>query len=176
MKDTSHLYAILREDTFSQKTEPKKWITLKEVVPDPEMAEAECARLNGLNGDKGIRYFVNVARIKNEHLRSCMEGEDVTIFEVIKAARTIQEFLWSGMNEDAGLEEFRRMFRKRLAKIEEIRLDNPFWRTELKKRLLQTAAIAVNLIHKLDSGQELGEGVHPTLPSNLSEYTEKVED
>lgn len=96
--------------------------------------------------------------------------EKETILEVIEAARTIQEFLWGEMNDGAGLEEFKRMFRKRLAKIDEITTDNPHWKIELKKRLLQTAAIAVNMITKLDNNELNFDGIHPTLPSNLSNY------
>ena len=98
-------------------------------------------------------------------------GEEQIIAETIKAARTVQEFLWSSMNHAAGLEEFRRMFRKRVAKLDKVDTKNPHWRIEVKKRLLQTAAIAVNMIAKIDSGTLGHEGVHPTLPSNLSEYS-----
>ncbi len=100
-----------------------------------------------------------------------MKTEDQSIIEVIKSARSIQEFLWSDMNEDIGLEEFKRMFRKRLAKIDQIDLSNPHWRIELKKRVLQTAAISVNLLTKLENNKIIFGGIHPTLPSNLSEYS-----
>ena len=103
-------------------------------------------------------------------------SEEQNIAEVIKAARTVQDFLWDGMNAKCGLEEFRRMFRKRVAKLEEIRMDNPHWRVELKKRLLQTAAIAVNLITRIDNGQLIHDGVHPTLPSNLPQFDRPVID
>jgi len=99
-----------------------------------------------------------------------MKTEDQTMFEVIKAARLIQEFLWGDMNDDCGLEEFKRMFRKRVIKIDEIEFSNPHWQTELKKRVLQTAAMAVNLITKLDNGKITYAGTHPHLPSNLPDY------
>lgn len=47
---------------------------------------------------------------------------------------------------------------------------------ELRKRLLQTAAIAVNLLTKMDNGIEIHTGIHPTLPSNLPEYTDDNND
>ena len=78
-----------------------------------------------------------------------MNDEEKYIIDVIKAARKIQEFLWADMNHASGLEEFRRMFRKRVAKIEAISMNNPHWRVELNKRLLQTAAICVNLMAKM---------------------------
>lgn len=102
-----------------------------------------------------------------------MNAEERNMIEVLKAARTIQEFLWGDMNSEAGLEEFKRMFRKRVAKLEEVTLNNPHWKIELKKRLLQTAAIAINLITKLNEGT-LHNGIHPTLPSNLPEYSEPI--
>ena len=103
-----------------------------------------------------------------------MKTEEQTIIETIRAARTIQEFLWGGMNAEIGLEEFKRMFRKRIAKLEEIEMSNPHWRVELKKRLLQTAAIAVNLITKIDNDQLIHDGIHPDKPSNLPEYARPV--
>lgn len=100
--------------------------------------------------------------------------EERCIMEVIQAARTIQEFLWSDMNTESGLEEFRRMFRKRLAKIEAISMDNPHWRIELLKRLLQTAAICVNLMTKAVSGRLTHNGIHPTMPSNLPQFDRPI--
>jgi hypothetical protein len=101
--------------------------------------------------------------------------EERHIIDVIKAARQIQEFLWSDMNDESGLEEFRRMFRKRVAKIESISMDNPHWRVELNKRLLQTAAICVNLMAKNATGRLTHAGVHPTMPSNLPEYATRFD-
>lgn len=110
----------------------------------------------------------------NGRYRSGLQDEEQYIFDVIKAARTIQEFLWADMNSESGLEEFRRMFRKRVAKIEAISMDNPHWRVELNKRLLQTAAICVNLMAKTAGGRLTHDGIHPTLPSNLPEYERQV--
>lgn len=100
--------------------------------------------------------------------------EEKAIAEVIRAARVIQDFLWQDMNAEVGLEEFKRMFRKRVAKIEAIDMKNPHWRVELKKRVLQTAAISVNLIHKIDNDMLLHDGIHPTMPSNLPEFDHPV--
>lgn len=103
-----------------------------------------------------------------------MNAEEQNMIEVIKAARTIQEFLWSEMNKSCGLEEFKRMLRKRLSKIEEIKISNPHWKIELKKRLLQIAAISVNLITKLDNNELNYKGIHPKLPSNLPEFDKPI--
>jgi hypothetical protein len=103
-----------------------------------------------------------------------MKTEHETIAEVIEASRTIQEFLWGDMNEGAGLEEFKRMMRKRVAKVDEIDISNPHWRVELKKRCLQTAAICVNIITKIDNDQITHGGIHPSLPSNLPQFSKPL--
>lgn len=103
-----------------------------------------------------------------------MLGEEKNIAAVIKAARQIQEFLWADMNNGAGLEEFKRMFRKRLSKIEEIDMNNPHWKVELKKRLLQIAAISVNLMTKLDKNEIIHGGIHPIKPSNLPQFRDRI--
>jgi len=102
--------------------------------------------------------------------------EKETINNMIESARIIQDFLWEDMNKDCGLEEFKRMLRKRLIKIEEINIENPHWKIELTKRLLQTAAICVNLITKIKNNKIIHNGIHPTLPSNLPEYSNKIKE
>lgn len=94
--------------------------------------------------------------------------EEQAIQETIVAARKIQDFLWSGINSGAGFEEFRRMLRKRLVKMEEISFDNPYWKTEARKRLLQVAAVAVQAIGRLDDPGFQG--------SNLHEFSEPVKE
>ena len=105
-----------------------------------------------------------------------LTDEEQYILQVIRAARVIQEFLWSDMNVESGLEEFRRMFRKRVAKIEAISMDNPHWRVELNKRLLQTAAICVNLMAKMAGGRLTHDGIHPTMPGNLPDYDQPIDN
>jgi hypothetical protein len=103
-----------------------------------------------------------------------MKTEEETIQKTMLAARQVQEFLWGKMNDDIGLEEVRRMIRKRVAKLDAVSTENPHWRIEVKKRLLQTAAIAVNFITKIENGQLTETGIHPSLPSNLPDFCEKV--
>ncbi len=102
-----------------------------------------------------------------------LKEEEEIIKDVIISARKIQEFLWGDMNDGAGFEEYKRMLRKRLSKIEKIDLSNPHWKIELKKRLLQITGISVQMIYKLTNNL-LKDGIHPSLPSNLSEYVEIV--
>jgi hypothetical protein len=119
-----------------------------------------------------IREQPDMKKLSNADLTD----EEQYILQVIRAARVIQEFLWADMNVESGLEEFRRMFRKRVAKIEAISMDNPHWQVELNKRLLQTAAICVNLMAKIANGRLTHDGIHPTLPSNLPDYNQPIDN
>jgi hypothetical protein len=59
-------FAIVRVDTFhpeDEQPEPRNSITVKRIVWDQATAEAEVARLNGLNGDKGCVYFWQQTRV-----------------------------------------------------------------------------------------------------------------
>lgn len=95
-----------------------------------------------------------------------MNNEEKIIKETIKAARVIQNFLWSGINDGAGFEEFRRMLRKRLIKMDAIKFENPYWKIEARKRLLQLAAISIQAIGRLDNPGFQG--------SNLHEYSDPI--
>ncbi len=99
--------------------------------------------------------------------------EEQYLFDSIIAARKVQEFLWGFVNSEWGLEEWRRMFRKRLQKIDNIDIKNTHWKVELKKRLLQNTALGIALLALLDS-KEFAEGVHPSVPSNLPQYAEDM--
>lgn len=98
------------------------------------------------------------------------EQEETHLTEIIRAARSIQNFLWGKQNEGFGLEEWRRMFRKRVAKIDAIDLSNPYAITELKKRLLQTAALSVAILAILDKEGMLPEHKEGESVSNLPRY------
>ena len=98
-----------------------------------------------------------------------LSREEAIIKETIIAARQIQDFLWSGINVGAGFEEFRRMLRKRLVKMDEVTFDNPYWKIEARKRLLQLAAISVQAIARLDG--DLG-----FRGSNLEAYAAPITD
>lgn len=91
-------------------------------------------------------------------------NEEQAIAATIRAARTVQDCLWGKHNEKWPLEEWRRMIRKRVAKMDAITMDNPHALIELKKRLLQTAAVAVNLLVRLERG------IPKNYSTNLGEY------
>ena len=94
--------------------------------------------------------------------------EEKHLHEAIIAARKIQTFLWGEANGSWGLEEWRRMFIKRVVKIEMIDKDNPHAMVELKKRLLQNAALSIALLGILDGLREMKED--SVIPSNLPEF------
>jgi hypothetical protein len=63
-KENEGVYAVLRYDGFQgEEARPEVTITVKEVVRDQAIAEAEVARLNALNGDKNVRYWWQYTRL-----------------------------------------------------------------------------------------------------------------
>lgn len=75
------------------------------------------------------------------------------ILKSIMAARNVQDFLWGDANKEWDFEEWKRMIRKRVSKLEEISLDNPHHKVEIKKRVLQISAVSINLLTKIDARQ-----------------------
>jgi len=64
MKNQKHAFAVVRvENDMPENSAPENRITVKEIVPTQEIAEAEVKRLNQLNKDKGCMYFWQVTRI-----------------------------------------------------------------------------------------------------------------
>lgn len=96
----------------------------------------------------------------------CKEEQQLT--EAIVAARKMQEFLWGEYNGQWNIEEWRRMFKKRIQKIDDIDVNNPHAKIEMRKRLVQNAALSIALLRIIDE-----EGI-PTkdcdIPSNLPQY------
>ncbi len=63
-KQKKEVYAVIRVDDFHDRVVPlENKITVKEVVSSLEVADAEVARLNALNGFKGSRYFWQMTRL-----------------------------------------------------------------------------------------------------------------
>ena len=99
-----------------------------------------------------------------------LTNEEEQIKEVIIAARTLEEYLWGEYNGEWNIEEWRRMFRKRIKKIDDIDVNNPHAIIEMIKRLRQNAALSVALMKILDSkGIPLNEC---DIPSNLPQYAD----
>lgn len=101
------------------------------------------------------------------------EQEELELANVLRETRNIQNFLWGKQNKKFGLEEWRRMFRKRVAKIDAIDISNPYAIVELRKRVLQLGALSVGLLAILDNGV-LSEYKQNEPVSNLPNYAEKV--
>lgn len=101
-----------------------------------------------------------------------LSKEERLISESIMSARKIQTLLWGESNGEWGLEEWRRMFVKRCIKIEMIDPANPHAIVELKKRLLQNAALSVALIGILHYGRPI-DIENGEIPSNLPEYADQ---
>ena len=102
----------------------------------------------------------------------CLSKEEQFLAESIIAARKIQTMLWGEANGAWGLEEWRRMFLKRNHKIELIDPANPHAIVELKKRLLQNAALSIALMSILHYGHPV-DIVNDRIPSNLPEYADQ---
>ena len=103
-----------------------------------------------------------------------LTNEEEQIKEVIIAARTLEEYLWGESNGKWNIEEWRRMFRKRIKKIDDIDINNPHAIIEMRKRLMQNAALSVALMKILDD-----KGIPACecdIPSNLPEYSENKKD
>jgi len=96
--------------------------------------------------------------------------EEKHLQDVIIAAREIQDFLWGRTNDRFGIEEWRRMFRKRVAKIDAVDLSNPYAIIELKKRFLQAGALSVAVLAILDREGVLPEHKEDEPVSNLPQY------
>lgn len=100
-----------------------------------------------------------------------LSEEEEQIKEIIIASRKLEEYLWGEYNGQWNIEEWRRMFKKRIKKIDDIDINNPHAIIEMRKRLLQNAALSVALMKILDSK---GIPTHECkIPSNLPEYAEK---
>ncbi len=93
--------------------------------------------------------------------------QEITIFMAIKAGRQVQDYLWGDNNKAWDFEEWKRMLRKRISKLEDINPDNFHKQVEIKKRVLQISAVAINLIVKIEKGLVQGDS---KVPSNLPQY------
>lgn len=100
-----------------------------------------------------------------------INNEETKILEAIICARTMEEYLWGEYNGQWNIEEWRRMFRKRIQKIDDIDPSNSHAKIEMRKRLLQNAALSIALLHILDTN---GIPIKDCdIPSNLQQYINK---
>jgi len=97
-------------------------------------------------------------------------SEERYLFNSILSARRVQDFLWGNHNLEWDLEEWKRMLRKRVSKLDSVNSNNPHAKVEIKKRVLQITAVGINFLSKLDSGEIQNKC---NITSNLPEYKKK---
>jgi hypothetical protein len=56
------VHVVVRLDSFGPEVPAEHAVTVTAVLPTYDEAEAEAARLNELNADKGCRYFCQTTR------------------------------------------------------------------------------------------------------------------
>lgn len=78
-----------------------------------------------------------------------MKEREVVTKQAIMAAREIQEYLWGKSDGEWGLANWLNMLNKRLDKIAEIDVLKPNSIVELRKRLLQNAALSIAMLEVL---------------------------
>jgi hypothetical protein len=59
-----HVFVILGWDGFQQFDDPTEHVSGTMAYRTQPEADAECGRLNDLNRDMGVRYFVRLARLR----------------------------------------------------------------------------------------------------------------
>ena len=64
MKHQKQVYAIVRYDDFQDPSVPiENRVTVTQVVQDEVTARQEVDRLNGINAEKGCRYYCQTTRL-----------------------------------------------------------------------------------------------------------------
>ena len=105
--------------------------------------------------------------------RHRFSAEEKILHESILAARQVQKFLWGFADGAWSVEEWRRMLRKRVSKLDEVSQSNPHASVEFKKRLLQTAACSIALLAIIEKRGVPWKG-KGKLPSNLPKYATPI--
>lgn len=82
-----------------------------------------------------------------------LQSEEVYIQDAILAARKIQNYLWGDLSYGTvpvDVNEWVELFQKRVDKIKEVDLSKRSGMVELRKRVLQQAALSIKMLHTLD--------------------------
>ena len=103
-----------------------------------------------------------------DKLEAQYTGEELVLREAILAARHIQDFLWGKPDGSFGWEEWLRMFRKRVVKLEQVDVVKPYAIIEIRKRLLQQAGLSIAMLSILQKTDRIPE--HCGQPSALPEF------
>jgi hypothetical protein len=81
-------------------------------------------------------------------------ADEQLIAEALLYARKLQEYLWQELSFSHmrfNREEWRVVFQKRVDKIASLDLSNPSAKVELRKRLVQQAALSIKALAILDA-------------------------
>jgi len=103
-------------------------------------------------------------------VRPELDSEGEALHDVIVAARVVQTHLWGEANGAWGIEEWLRMFRKRVATLEKLDRANPHVDVEARKRLLQVGALAVALMGIIKRSGIPWDPAPGAPPSNLPQF------
>lgn len=96
-------------------------------------------------------------------------NEEIEMMDVIITARKLQTYLWGEHDNGWTLEEWKRMFRKRVKKIDDIDQKKPYYKVELRKRLLQQGALSIALLNSFEVLKDVS-----NQESALNEYRDKI--
>lgn len=95
-------------------------------------------------------------------------AEEKVITEAILDARKVQEYLWGELSIcDTKSNVWGQVFQKRVDKIMEIDHRSPSARVELRKRVLQQAALSIKLLMMIDSEESL-ERKYPLIAEEIN--------
>lgn len=84
--------------------------------------------------------------------------EEELIYKALIEARSIQDYLWGKLNSvflTMDVAHFTKLFQKRVDKISSLNVEHPHAKVELKKRLLQQAALSILALRVLDEHEKL---------------------
>lgn len=89
-KEKKQVYAVIRIDTYRASVEDQ--VTVKEIVPTLEAAQAEVLRLNELNRDQGCRYLWQATKLIPEAVtESTLPKASHSLIETIRSFPVMKE-------------------------------------------------------------------------------------
>ena len=98
-------------------------------------------------------------------------ADEAKIADAILIARQVQDFIWGDLAEGGGdafdQERWTKMFQKRVDAIGEVDTGDPAAVAELRKRILQQAALSVRALAILDGEIELKRSQRAPDPDNV---------
>lgn len=102
--------------------------------------------------DSFERVAMDISRVMKSTKSDYTQEEEI-IREAILNARKIQEYLWGEqdiVNQPFDKDNFVRVFSKRVVKISQVDMTHPSATVELRKRILQQAALSIMALTVLD--------------------------